>query len=691
MEIARSTDKAPVKIEECAENLRLTRDFDLYLDMLNTLKSEYLIIFCLKNTSGQAISETTVEKIHRLGFLNFTAESGFKYVGILSSGNIVCDSISEAEKPPLCFKGNIPEARLCISFEEKEAEIIINGKEQSLNDIGLNISVYDLKKAEVVDVSCCNAAENVPTFYHCNFYYDEQYIDSHIYVPESHKESVTLPLRRSYFSNRRLNVREVDNGIFLPTKDKYEFDEYGKKLKTYKAYGGVCDEGLNFIAGHRLLNTRNIALDDRHISGSYEVPPNIITYIDETVLYGGSLIEHPGHLITECFADRLWWIAQNADSNIKIAVEIVWQNGKLAAASNSFVMEFFDALGIPEERLIIIKNPTKFKKIIIPDQSSIPLNYCFPYEFTREYIMPFQHITKRLTPGKYKKIYLTKRNTHQKNIIGEDYFIDFFEKKGFMIIHPEEYTVKEKAELMYGADEVVTVDGTNSLFTVFCKPTVRLTILTRRLNFWDTPQQLITEAVGIKEFFLVNTSGGFLSDFSDDAFSNYSSGMTFLCVTEEFKNYVKRVYDEELDITPEESLKNRLYEYLSFFVRFYSDPIHFNVVKDTKMIDVLRGMSEIILGEEPDTSRLDLTEDEKRIKKLTQQLNEESGLYAEKIKLLTDKAKEYIEENAELKRSLAQLESENRQLREKNSELSSYMAEISGLLDALESQDAPEE
>lgn len=689
MEKSSSTDKALIKVEECEKNLRLTRDFDLYLDMLYTLKNEYLIIFCLKNTSDQIISEKTAEKIHRLGFVNFTAKAGMKYAGISNNGRIVYDNASVVDKPPVSVDVNISGKNFCVSFEEKEVGIKINGVDQSLNCQGINIAVYDCQESRLEDVSCYDSSENNtdflqknPEFYHRNMYYDKQYIDSHIHVPEKYKDGLTLPMRKSYFSDRRLNVREVEKGIFLP-----------RRFSHGRVSGGVCDENFNFITGHQILNVRirDNHGDDRHIWGSYEVPAEDIVYIDETVLYGGSLIEHPGHLITESFADRLWWLVQNADSNIKIAVEILWGKATFIAEYNSFVMEFFDALGISRDRIIIIEKPTQFKKIIVPDQSSIPLNYCFPYEFTSEYIKPFQYITNRLTPGKYKKIYLTKSNTQQKNIIGEDYFIDFFEKKGYKIIHPEDHTIKEKAELMYGADEVATVDGTNSLFTVFCKPTVKLTILTRRLNFWDTPQQLITEAVGIKEFYLVNTSGGFLSEFSDDAFSNYSSGMTFLCVTEEFKNYVKRVYGEELDITPEESLKNCLYEYLSFFVKFYSDPVRFGVVKDIKMIDVLRGMSEIILGKDLDESHLDHTADEKRVRTLKKQLNEENGLNAEKIRLLTDKAKECIEENARLKQAFTQLEAENQRLREQNAELSSYMAEISGLLDALGSQSAPEE
>ena len=251
--------------------------------------------------------------------------------------------------------------------------------------------------------------------------------------------------------------------------------------------------------------------------------------------------------------------------------------------------------------------------------------------------------------------------------------------------------MKEKAELMYGADEVVTIDGTSSLFTVFCKPSVKLTLLARRMNFWGIAQQLVNEAVGIKEFFLVNTCGNFLDNFFDDhsfvqTINNYARGLAFTYTTKEFKEYVKYVYNEELDITPEESLKKYLYDYLAYFPEYYSrSNAAFYCVRSIKMTDIIRSMSEIFLGKKPDISDLDfLTEDEIRARKLELELQDVKKSSDEKIKILSDKAKEFIEKIASLNNSLAQLEAENRQLREKNAEMASYMDEISNLLDALE-------
>lgn len=642
--------------EECLDNLKYTRDFGIYLDMLNALKDKYLIILCLKDTTDQKVSEELIGKIHSFGFAKYTADPGMKYVGISNHGSIICDVASPADRPPVYFEGTVEGAKLYFSFEGKEVEIRVNDEDQSMYDRGLNFVVFDCESMSTVEACCYDASVERPTFYHRNLNFNKQYVDSHIYMPEKYMDTVTLPMRRSYFSNRKLGVREVENGIFLTNKRVGE-----------EVYGGVCDEEFNFIAGHQVFSPHDSYEDDpRHIRDSYEPPVGRIKYMNETVLYGGSMLDHPGHLITEGFADRVWWIAKHADSDLKIAVELFQWTDEY----ESLAMELFDAFGISNDRIILIKKPTKFKKIIIPDQSSFPVFFSFPYDFTAEFTQTFEYIKSRLTPGKDKKLYLTKSHTLKGNIIGEEFFIDFFRKKGFRIVVPEEYTIKEKAEMMYGADEIVTVDGTNEMFSIFCKPTVKVTILTRYFNFWNSPQQLVTESVGIKDFFMINASGNFLRN-TIDTIRDFAWGISLLCVTKEFKKYVKDVYDEELDITPEESLKNNLYEFLAYLPEYYrSDLRWYNFsAKKITFLDILKSTSEVFLREEFSTGGFDLstekdklTHEIKRLEKENAHFIKENEEYSEKVRLLSDKAKEFIDENAVLKRYIAQLEAEIRLL-----------------------------
>ena len=643
-------DGKTLTFDECLDNLKHTRDFSLYLDMLNVFKDRYLIILSIKDTPGDKISETSIQKIKKLGFTDYTTALHMMYIGIANKGNVVFNRVSDDQVTPVYFDGTVENVHLSVSSKSwrcgNTAEIIINGDNWSLNERGLNFVVYDCEKSIIEDVSIYDAFAEKPTFFHRNFYFSDQYINNHIYMPKKYIEHVTLHTKRRYFSNRKLAVQEIKRGIFLPNKDI-----------DGKIYGGICDENFNFISAHQLFWPRQRSF--RHIYGSYTVQQEEIDYVDEVVVYGGTMINHPGHLIIECFADRTWWFVKNADSNLKIAIATIWETSIWTNEYAFFVKEFLYAFGISEDRVIFIRKPTQFKKVIVPDQSTIPLWWTYPYEFTAEYIQVFQHIKERLIPGKYKKIYLTKKQTARQNIVGEDYFINFYRERGFEIICPEEYTIKEKAEILYGADEVVTVDGTNAQFAIFCKPTAKLTILSRLRNYWASLQQLVTEAAGIKDFYLVNVSGNFIHD-------DFGLGLTLLCVTDEFKKYVKEFFGEEIDITPNESLKNVLFDYLKFVPEYYSYPEYFNAIKNQKMLTVLQNMSELLLGKDFDTSNLDLSTNESNLQRQVQDLNAQKNSLTSQVNALN-------EENKGLKSAKAQNEDEIAKLRSDQNKLNSEL------------------
>lgn len=651
LETVTMPDGSVMPLEECMDNLLHTRDIDLYLDTLMAMQDRYLILLSVKDTPAGHMPDSVFNKVHNLGFSEFLKDLFRTYIGVIDRRKIIFNAHNKKEAMPIEYSADIDDIHLDLKSEARwngRSEIIINGENYSLNLRGINIVVFDYKAKKVIDSANYDSWFTPATFYHKNLELDDKYLDSHIYMPKKYMANLTLPIKISYFSNRKLSVKEVERGIFLPNKDI-----------DGKTYGGVCDEKFNFIAGHQVIKPINAPI--RHICGSYSVPPEDIEYLDEEVVYGGSMMNHPGHLIVECFADRVWWLIKNADSNLKVAVTVIWKSNIVSRGYASFVKDYLNAFGIPKDRIIFVQKPTKFKKIIIPDQSAFPIDSMHPYEFTSEYVQVFQHITKRLSPAKYKKIYLTKSRTARKNIMGEEFFIKFFKERGFKIVNPEEHTIKEKAEFMYGADEVVTVDGTNALFAVFCRPSVRLTILSRLRNSWDTVQQLVTEAVGIKEFYLVNASGNFINN-------NYVHGLTLLCVTEEFKKYVKDVLNEDLEVTTEESLKNCLYEYLAYFAEHYSSPTPFNTIKNQKMLDVLQNVSEVFLDKEFDTSKLDLSTNESNLQNQVKDLDAQKSTLTSQINTLT-------EENKALKSTKTQMETKIDQLHNDRNKLNAELAE----------------
>jgi len=583
-------DGSNMTFSKCLDNIKNTRDIYLYLDLLIALQKYYMIILSVKDTPGECMPDDVLYKVHKMGFDGLTNITHKLYIGISDRGCIVFNKCGNKPYEKVEFVDIVCDVELLVTSKPwgNVAEIRLAGTDYSMNCRGLNFVVYDYEKKEVVDSAVYDSHVPTPTFYHKNFYYDESYFDTHFYVPKKYRDSWSIPYQKKYYTNRTLCVREIENGIIEP-------------LKTINGRdcGGVCDEEYNFITGHINYAHDACIRNARHICRCYKAGVQELKYSDEAVVFGGIIHDHPGHLIAESFAERMWWVLKNREINLRIAI-VVAQGGEWGDGSGRFFKEFLEIINFPVERILIVKEPTKFCKVIVPDQSEMMNVSTTPYELTTEYASFFEYMRNAVKPSRYKKIYLTKDKTKKGNIVGEEYFIEFYRSRGFKIICPEDYTIREKAEFMLGAEEVVSPVGTNTLYSIFCKPTTRLTILTRINSGPFYPQSIVAEAAGIKEIYMVNTSICFLHE-------NFFVGLSLMGVTDDFKKYVKDIYGEDLEITAEESLKSNLYSYLKFFPEYYSEPRYYNSIKNQKMLTVLQKMSEIFLNKEFDTSRLDLS------------------------------------------------------------------------------------
>ncbi len=435
--------------------------------------------------------------------------------------------------------------------------------------------------------------------------FENKELAKRLYIPDRYKDKWYSVFEKKYLSERKLNITELKNGVVLP-------------IITINGVncGGVCDEKYNFVAGHLCAPTGNQKAWG--IFRSY-IPDQEPEYIDETVVFGGAMFDHPGHLMYEMLCQRLWWCVQNPDSNLRIAICFTWGDGKA-----TFIKQFLELLKIDLNRVIFIEKPLQFKNIIIPDQSMYPFYGDTPYDMTKEYISVYEQMYKNLVPGKDKKIYLSKLKTGKQDIINEKYFADFYRRKGFRIVDPEDYTIKEKVEILAGADEIVSNIGTNSLYVVFCKPNARITITTRVNDEIMDCQALAHETRGIKDFYIVDVSLDFLH-------KQRVWGTNILGVTNEWKQYVKDIYGEDISETTESSLKEGLYDYLKRSAEYYSSPNMFKLFAGYNQLKILNNMNEVFLGQPLSTERYNLLA---KIQKEVQ--NQGSNLSLQSVNFLLD-------------------------------------------------------
>lgn len=634
---------------ELIQYLKNTREICEYLECIQLLKDDVMILLSTRHTAGPKISDEVLKKFHTAGFVSLSKVSLLMYAGIISRGRIVLNKLAEKAMLPVKFNGSVDGLNIAVISQSWEggllSSVTVNGEEFSLNSRGLNIVVYDFKSNAVIDSINYDAYGSNAVLFHKNLSFNENFFDSHFFISEKYKEIWRAQYQKRYLSNRKLNVKEIENGIILPNKSVND-----------AVYGGVCTEKFEFVAGFHTAMP-DINTSSRHIVGCYNVSDSEIEYVDETVVYGGTLMDHPGHLLCEAFVDRIWWYLKN-NFGFRLAVVCIWGDG-----SNSFQKEYLNLFGITNEDVIIVDKPTKFKKIIIPDQSEYPYktSSLVPYEYTLESVSVFDQLKKKAPDSNYKKIYFTKSKTSKGNIVGEDFFIKFFREKGFEIIDPEDYTLPEKIGFLKNADEFATLFGTNSCYAVFCKPTVKLTILSRNNGFLMETQAMLNEIAGITDYYCVDTSMNIFG-------ANLTFGLTLVGATDCFRRYVKQYFNEDLNISADEFMRRYLYDYCKKFPDYYSNSKFFNYIKEQKMITILQNMSEVFLGRDFDTSKLNLSTNESNLQNQVKDLTTQKSTLTTQINTLT-------EENKSLKSIKSQNETEIVKLRSDQNKLNAELVD----------------
>jgi hypothetical protein len=153
-----------------------------------------------------------------------------------------------------------------------------------------------------------------------------------------------------------LNALRITNGIVLPLK------------------GGVLDENGRYIESSAY---RNSPLK------SYEYDQNDLLVYDKKVVYIGYYhANHWGHLIVDGIS-RLWYLPKDTEDYYFCLVNKYDNNSVLS--NNCLVL--LNMLGIPENKLLYVTKPSRFKEVLIPEKSFFSRLY-----YTKEYSGIFEKI-----------------------------------------------------------------------------------------------------------------------------------------------------------------------------------------------------------------------------------------------------------------------------------------------------------
>ena len=359
----------------------------------------------------------------------------------------------------------------------------------------------------------------------------------YLFANEDSETILKTAEEQNFFSNQVLSIKTFDNITLLPPKFK--------SWRTVPmCIGGGVDEQNNYVE-----ETATINFNIYRMYGSYQYDSEKVKYSDETVFFSGFYVQQWGHFLLECIS-RFYPIIQNPEKykDMKIIFLPMRENDEI----NGTFLELLNLIGIMEEQIVILREPTRYKKIIVPEPS---LNTNIFW--TKEYETIINHIVEKAMgkPVKiktHKKIYLSRKNwalSYDRDI-GEDKIERFFNKNGFKSVSMEKHSLVEQIHILQGADHVASAICTLPHNLLFARDGIKSAII-NKMPRYNSSQFQIDDFKNIDATYI----DGYLALFSADC----GIGPFLFDVNENLINYAK---DNGMKLPKREARKDDIIKYL---------------------------------------------------------------------------------------------------------------------------------
>ena len=354
-------------------------------------------------------------------------------------------------------------------------------------------------------------------------------------------------LFENHFSEKKLGFQIIRGGTILP----YE------PLENAVGLGGIVDAEGKFIEESFI---------HRGAGNSY-IPEKKVRYCPKTVIYLGMLVHVWGHCLTDNLK-RMWFLKSNFFmENFKNCQIVYVKAGKGIIPNFARLLEILE---IKPDRLVEIDKPTKFKKIILPDESFFldkgkVKNYdCNDTAFfTQEYFQTIEQIRnfaqKKFSPLSQKKFFFY----YGGNQTGEGRLADYFAEKGYEVIEPEKFSMDEQLNILANCENFASVIGSISHNVLFLKDHAQAILIPRRAAFLNAYQQAIDQLHDLEIFYIDSAfsifarsqSGTFCYILSEQLRKFFGDEITEKFSQEDFYHflmYSKFAKENNWDINPQD-------------------------------------------------------------------------------------------------------------------------------------------
>lgn len=293
-------------------------------------------------------------------------------------------------------------------------------------------------------------------------------------------------------------------------------------LDPAQQLGGVISESDQFIDNSGLYEERKV--------GRYMYEESSIAEKSETVLYLGMLLSIYGHAITDDLK-KIWSFKDKSLKYDRIVYIADWQKGKIPL----HVKRIFTLIGLDIEKCEHITQITRYKKIIIPENSFVHHNgEKYYYEIIND---TYDTIKRNINCNRSfgEKIYFSRTKIKQQwqREIGEKSIERVFDSIGYNVVHPETLTIDEQISAMMHCTSFASTEGSIAHNTVFCKPGTNV-VLIKKCDIFNQWQFAVNGIADLNVTYI----DAHRSIRTNKQFPMI--GPFYLCITQELERYAGR-------------------------------------------------------------------------------------------------------------------------------------------------------
>lgn len=295
------------------------------------------------------------------------------------------------------------------------------------------------------------------------------------YLNSTIKAEIENKISESLFVEKELSCPVYNNAIVVP--------------KTNNCSGYVVSSNHKIIQDSYIEESGNQKYND----ADYEVKED-----DRVVIFICNFISSCyGHAITDGLR-KLWFLNTPKYAELKnkgvSLIGLTYNQQPIP----KYYYTLLRMLGV-DVKIELITEPTRFKKIYLPENSLIWENHYryFTKEFSDTINIIKKYVISHTNPFHYDKVYFTRTQLQPSlREMGESSLVNIFEENGFKIIAPETLPLEDQIRIVIDSKCFAATEGSISHTSIFCQPGTEIIVL-RKCNHFNTYQHVINEVANL--------------------------------------------------------------------------------------------------------------------------------------------------------------------------------------------------